>query len=80
MPPWLARVRAAVWPPALRDRRNIRALASHLGIDDADAAWLYSRSREVGYPSALADYREWCRERSQESLTGSGPARLHTPH
>lgn len=37
------------------DRRNIASLADHLGICRDDAEWLYGRSREVGYPTALAE-------------------------
>jgi hypothetical protein len=60
MATWPARVRTYVWTLIQRDRPNIRALAAHLDIDEADAAWIYTRSRKVGYPVALAEFEEWC--------------------
>jgi hypothetical protein len=40
------------------DRRNIAALAVHLGVCPDDAARLYRRSREVGYPTAFGEFQE----------------------
>ena len=73
MPSWLVRVREGISPWARRDRSNAHALAVRLGVDDADGAWIYRRSREVGYPAALAAYEELCRERSQ-ATTDHRPA------
>jgi len=64
MATWASSVRTRIRTFVDRDRANIRALAAHLGVGEADAAWIYTRSREVGFPTALADFERWCLERS----------------
>jgi hypothetical protein len=66
MPTWTALVRTTLATIVHRDRPNIRALAAHLDVDEADAAWIYTRSRKVGYPTALAEFQRWCLERSSQ--------------
>jgi phage replication-related protein YjqB (UPF0714/DUF867 family) len=50
------RVRVALSFRHRDDRRNVAALASHLGVSREDADWIYRRSREVGYPTALTEF------------------------
>lgn len=60
MATWTAHVRTTLVTVLQRDRTNIRTLAAHLSIDEADAAWLYRRSRRVGYPTARAEFDRRC--------------------
>jgi hypothetical protein len=52
----IGRVRAAVSLQRREERRNVDALATHLGIPYDDAAWIYRRSRQVGYPTAMTEF------------------------
>ena len=38
------------------DARNIASLARQLGVPAGDAAWIYRRSREVGFGAAMTEY------------------------
>lgn len=56
----------AVSPAARADRLNIAALAQRLCLPEAEAAALYRRSREVGFPAALTE---------REAVPVDGPRR-----
>lgn len=51
----LRRAWLAVSPAARADRRNTAALAEHLCLPANEAALVYRRSREVGFPTALTE-------------------------
>ena len=51
----IGRLRGLV-PGAGDDRRNIAVLARRLGVPETDAAWIYARSREVGFGAAITEY------------------------
>lgn len=52
----IGRVRALIPSRADDDRRNIAALAHRLNVPETDAAWIYGRSREVGFGAAMTEY------------------------
>jgi hypothetical protein len=65
MPSLPERLLALLSPGRRAERRNIDALAARLGASVDDAAWIYGRSREVGYGAAMLEYEERCRERNR---------------
>jgi hypothetical protein len=52
----LERIRAILHLDGGDDRRNIASLARQLDVPPDDAAWIYRRSREVGFGAAKSEY------------------------
>lgn len=71
----LQRAWLAVSPVARTDRRNIAALASHLCLPADQAGSLYRRSRDVGFPTAIAEHLARAdAEDAEQALTAAAAA------
>ena len=63
----LARIGRFVSLASWFERRNAGALAAHLRVSREDASWILRRSREVGYPQAVAEFESRRRNEVAES-------------